>query len=95
MNWDKPAPTVTMCNGAISSQNNVHPGDIKEDGTYSDARVLSVMEIAILCGLPEDYLNKFFNTKYKEGFFRRVLGECFPPTMAKEIVKNIPSIKSS
>ncbi len=23
--WDKPAPTITMCNGAISSQNNVHP----------------------------------------------------------------------
>ena len=24
--WDKPAPTITMANGSISSQNNVHPG---------------------------------------------------------------------
>ena len=34
--WDKPSPTVTMCNGAISSQNNVHPGRLLRDGTYSD-----------------------------------------------------------
>jgi len=95
MHWNKPAPTVTMTNGSVSSQNNVHPGNLKLDGKYSDARVLSIMEVAILCGLPEDYLNKFFNSKYKEGFLRRVLGECFPPTMAKEIVKSIPLIKSS
>ena len=91
MKWDKPAPTVTMTNGSISSQNNVHPGDKRQDGTYSDARVLSVMEVAILCGLPSDYLDRFVNTKYKEAFLRRVLGECFPPTMSKEIFKKINS----
>ena len=91
MSWDAPAPTVTMTNGSISSQNNVHPGDRKQDGTYTDSRVLSVMEAAILCGLPPDYLDRFANTKYKEGFLRKVLGECFPPTMAKEIVNTIKS----
>jgi len=88
IDWDRPSPTVTMCNGAISSQNNVHPGKLLIDGTYSDARVLSVEELAILCGLPPSHLNKFKN-KYSEGFIRKVLGECFPPTMNFEILKQI------
>ena len=86
--WDKPAPTVTMCNGAISSQNNVHPGNKLIDGTYSDARVMSVRELIILCGIPESYLDHL-QGKYSENFIRKVLGECFPPTMCKEIIKNI------
>ena len=89
IDWDKPSPTVTMCNGAVSSQNNVHPGKLLFDGTYSDARVLSVEEISIICGLPKEFLNKFKN-KVSENFLRKVLGECFPPTMAKEILKTIP-----
>ena len=89
MRWDHPAPSVTMCNGAVSSQNNVHPGSKTTNGFYTDARVLSIMELAILCGIPEDYLDKYFNTKYTEGFLRKVLGECFPPTMSREIIKNI------
>ena len=88
IDWDKPSPTVTMCNGAISSQNNVHPGKLLADVTYSDARVMSVEELSILCGMPPQFLNKFKN-KYKEGFIRKVLGECFPPKMCLEVVKNI------
>lgn len=30
MDWDKPAPTITMANGSISSQNNVHPGSLQK-----------------------------------------------------------------
>jgi DNA (cytosine-5)-methyltransferase 1 len=89
IDWDKPAPTVTMCNGAVSSQNNVHPGNKLTDGTYSDARVLSVEELGIICGLPERFLDKFKGNK-SENFIRKVLGECFPPTMAREIIKTIP-----
>ena len=48
MHWDKPAPTITMKNGSISSQNNVHPGRLLPNGTYSDARVLTVAELSIL-----------------------------------------------
>lgn len=50
MEWDKPAPTITMANGSVSSQNNVHPGRKNIDGTYSDARVLTLKEIFILTG---------------------------------------------
>jgi len=91
IDWDKPAPTVTMCNGAVSSQNNVHPGNLKSDGTYSDARVMSVRELMILCGLPENLFDTLAE-KYSENFMRKVLGECFPPKMCLEIIKNIKKI---
>lgn len=88
IDWDKPSPTITMCNGAISSQNNVHPGKKLIDGTYSDARVLSIEEISIICGLPEKFLENF-KDQVSENFLRKVLGECFPPTMCLEILKQL------
>jgi DNA (cytosine-5)-methyltransferase 1 len=87
MNWDEPAPTVTMTNGSVNSQNNVHPGNKLPSGLYSDARVLSVREILILCGLPADWLDD--HQEEKESFIRKVLGECFPPKFSLAIIKNI------
>mgnify|MGYP003642191100 FL=1 len=80
-----------MTNGAINSQNNVHPGSLLEDGTYSDARVLSVKEIVVLCGLPETHYDKY-EGKTAENFLRHVVGECFPPRMCLEICKKIPTL---
>jgi len=85
--WDEPAPTITMANGSISSQNNVHPGNLLPDGTYSDARVLTVREILLLIGLPANWLDSF--TSYKEGFIRKVLGECFPPHFSKALLEEL------
>ena len=70
--WDEPAPTIGMTNGSINSQNNVHPGNKLKDGTYSDARVLSVRELTILCGLPEDHFDKYEN-EIGENFMRLVI----------------------
>jgi DNA (cytosine-5)-methyltransferase 1 len=88
MFWDEPAPTVTMTNGSISSQNNVHP---------SDTRVLSIRELLLVCGLPENCLDKFSNKlpngsysyDYSPNFIRKVIGEIFLPKMSFEIIKNI------
>jgi DNA (cytosine-5)-methyltransferase 1 len=96
--WDKPAPTVTMTNGSISSQNNVHPGRERLDGTYSDARVLSVRELLAICGLPTDLFDQFahiqtdltFKYDYSPNFIRKVLGELFLPKMCLEIIKTLP-----
>jgi len=90
MHWDRPAPTVTMTNGSISSQNNVHP---------VDPRVLSIRELLCVCGLPEDYLDKFahmqsdgsFKYDYSPNFIRKVIGEIFLPKMSFEIIKAIPN----
>lgn len=87
ISWDKPAPTITMCNGGISSQNNVHPGRKLPDGTYSDARVLSLKELMILTGLPDDWKVPEWAS---ENLIRKVIGEGVPPKMIEAIIKNMP-----
>lgn len=90
MDWNRPAPAVTMMNGSINSQNNVHPGRRDQDGLYSDARVLTIKELCAIIGLPLDWVDHLEHTQRRENFLRKVLGECFPPMMAKSIVANIP-----
>ena len=87
ISWDKPAPTITMCNGGISSQNNVHPGRKLADGTYSDARVLSLKELMILTGLPDDWEAPEWAS---ENLIRKVIGEGIPPKLIEAIIKNMP-----
>ena len=85
--WDKPAPTITMANGSVSSQNNVHPGRLNEDGTYSDARVLTLKEIFILTGLPDDWTPPEWAS---ENLIRQVIGEGVPPKLIDQLLSTIP-----
>ena len=87
MAWDKPAPTITMANGSISSQNNVHPGKQNEDGTYSNARVLTLKEIFILSGLPDNWTPPEWA---KENMIREVIGEGVPPKLIDSLLSTIP-----
>lgn len=89
--WDAPSPTITMCNGAISSQNNVHPGRKNIDGTYSDARVLTLLELFLLMGLPPD---PGFPDSIKENQIRHALGEAVPPILLKKIFESCNITKS-
>ncbi|MDR1342257.1 MAG: DNA cytosine methyltransferase [Prevotellaceae bacterium] len=86
INWDEPAPTITIRNDAISSQLNVHPGRKKSDDTYSDARVLTPLELMLLSSLPADW-NIPDNTP--ELLIRKCIGECIPPLLTKKIVEQI------
>lgn len=88
INWNEPAPTITMRNDAISSQLNVHPGRHLGKGIYSDARVLTPLELMILSSLPKDW-NIPENTN--ELLIRKCLGECIPPLLIKKIVAQINS----
>lgn len=81
--WDEPAPTITIRNDAISSQRNVHPGRLLEDGTYSDARVLTPYELMLLNSLPDDW-NIPDDTS--EILIRQVIGESIPPLLIEKIV---------
>lgn len=83
MRWDAPAPTITIRSDCIGSQRNVHPGRLLEDGTYSDARVLTPYELMILTSLPKDW-NIPDDTP--ELLIRQVIGESIPPLMIKKIV---------
>ena len=84
--WDAPAPTITIRNDCISSQRNVHPGRLLPDGTFSDARVLTPLELMILDSLPTNW-NIPDDTP--ELLIRQCIGESIPPKMLFEIVKGI------
>lgn len=86
MRWDKPAPTVTMANGSISSQNNVHPGTLKKDGTYSDARVLTIKELMLISGIPDTWKIPSWAS---DNLIRQVIGEMLPPQLIYHLVKNL------
>jgi DNA (cytosine-5)-methyltransferase 1 len=86
MNWENPAPTITMRNDCIASQRNVHPGNLKEDGTYSDARVLTPLELMILTSLPTNWK---IPKNTPEMLIRQVIGECVPPLLVKKVLEPI------
>lgn len=86
MNWNRPAPTITMANGSISSQNNVHPGRQCADGTYSDARVLTLLELFKLTGLPIDWEPQ---PNASEFLVREVIGEAVPPKLLEAFFEKI------
>lgn len=86
MSWDKPAPTITMANGTISSQNNVHPGNKLKDGTYSDARVLTWLELFKLTGLPDNWAPPEWAT---DKLVREVIGEALMPMLLKNLLLGI------
>lgn len=86
MSWDKPAPTITIRSDAISSNSKVHPGRLKSDNTYSDARVLSILELMLLSSLPENWNIPEWAT---EILIRQIIGESVPPLIMLKILEKI------
>lgn len=84
--WDEPAPTITIRNDCIASQRNVHPGRLLPDGTYSDARVLTPLELMLLDSLPANWK---IPDDTSELLIRQVIGESIPPKMLLAVVKGI------
>ncbi|MCK5510251.1 DNA cytosine methyltransferase [Candidatus Parcubacteria bacterium] len=84
--WNKPAPTITMRNDAISSQLNVHPGRKLKNGTYSDSRVLTPLELMILSSLPQKW---DIPKDTSEILIRKCIGESVPPLLLKKVVAGI------
>ena len=82
MEWDKPAPARTTYSGSISSHNNIHPGYLQEDGTYSDPRVLSLLETFIVSSIDE---NIEFPEGSTETYIRTIIGEAIPPKLLAAI----------
>lgn len=86
MVWDQPCPARTTYCGSMSSHNNVHPGHLLEDGTYSDPRVLTLLETFIVSSIPEDIR---FPKNTTDTFIRTVIGEAIPPHLMEKIVEQI------
>ena len=85
--WDRPCNTITMSNGNITGHRTIHPGRPLSDGTYSDARCLTVLELLRVCGLPDNYP---IPTWAKNDLVREVIGECFAPKLVKRLIEMLP-----
>jgi DNA (cytosine-5)-methyltransferase 1 len=86
MKWNSPCPARATNNGLISGHNNVHPGRQLSDGTWSDPRVLTLLETFIVSSLPENW---DFPKKTKESLIRLLIGEAIPPLLLKKIILEI------
>ena len=86
MHWDLPCAAVTTNSGMISGHNNVHPGRLKPDGTYSDARVLTLLELLIVSSLPQDWN---LPNNYKESLVRTIIGEAIPPMLLYKVLSTL------
>lgn len=87
--WDRPSNTIDSGSGSILGSRTVHPGRIRKDGTYSDCRPMTLLEVFLTNGLPKDYEvpEKF---RERESFVREVMGEIFLPRMLERICLEIP-----
>lgn len=86
MRWDEPAPARTTNNHLMSGHNNVHPGRKQKDGTWSDARVLTLRELLIVSSLPPEW---DIPDDFKEATVRIIIGEAIPPLLCRKIVETI------
>lgn len=86
MVWNQPCPARTTYCGSISSHNNVHPGYLQQDGTYSDPRVLTLLETFIVSSIPEDIQ---FPENASDTFIRTIIGEAIPPHLMERIIESI------
>ena len=86
MDWNMPAPARTTYSGSMSSHNNVHPGRLLPDGTYSDARVLTLLETFIVSSIPTDI---DFPKWASDTFIRTMIGEAVPPLLLKKVIGTI------
>lgn len=84
MLWDAPCPARATNNGLISGHNNVHPGRLQPDGTVSDARALSLLELLIVSSLPADWN---LPANYKDSLVRTLIGEAIPPRLLFRILQ--------
>lgn len=90
LSWDIPCLARTTKSGEISSHSNVHPGQLKSDGTYSDARVLTMLELLIVCSLPLDWNIPEWAS---DRLIRHVIGESVPPLLLKNVLKTLKEQK--
>ena len=82
--WDKPAYTVTRYTSRLGSQENGHPGYAivdspnEEERLWSDARVLSILELMRVTSLPDDWN---IPAGASSNVIREILGEGVPPRL--------------
>lgn len=91
LDWDSVCPTRTMRSADVGGSSNCHPGRLIKDGDesereYSDARVLTILELLIVSSLPTDI---DFPSNVSDTKIRALIGEGVPPRMTEAFMKAI------
>ena len=86
LEWNLPCHARTTNSGNIGSHNNVHPGRKLIDGTYSDARVLSILELMLVSSIPIDWKIPSWAS---DTFIRHIIGESVPPLLMRKVIDPI------
>jgi len=89
LSWEKPCNTITTDNQSLGGLINIHPGRPLSDGTYSDSRPLSLLELVRVTGLPDDFFIPDW-AKNNDRLIREVIGECFAPLHVKALLSTLP-----
>ena len=96
MSWDKPASTLTMSSGVISSDMKGHP---------EQNRVLSLREILLLSTLDHSAWKKTYSFEgvrygrmspdesFSKKLVREVIGESIPPLAMMKLVQHIQKLE--
>lgn len=87
--WNKPCNTILTGSEAISGLINIHPGRPLSDGTYSDCRPLSILELFRVTGLPDNYPVPAWAVN-NDRLIREVIGECFAPLHVARLMTTLP-----
>lgn len=87
--WNKPCNTVLTDSGQLGGMINIHPGRPLSDGTYSDMRPLSILELFRVTGMSDDYPVPEWAVN-KDRLIREVIGECFAPLHVSRLMTTLP-----
>lgn len=87
--WDRPSNTIDSGNGSVTSLRSIHPGRLRKDGTISDARPLSLLEVFLVNSLPQSYEPPAeFEKNY--ALIRKAMGQVFLPRLLERICLEAP-----
>ena len=86
MKWNSPCPARAINNGNMGGHNNVHPGRKLKDGTFSDARALTLRELFIVSSMNPDL---DLPDWCSDTLIRTVIGEAIPPKFCEAIISRI------
>lgn len=86
--WHLPSNTIDSGNGNVDGLRTIHPGRLRADGTYSDARTLSLLEVFLVNGLENYKIPDEFENR--RSFVRYGMGQVFLPRLLERICLEIP-----
>ena len=87
--WEDAFPCVLRGSDGMGGMITCHPGRKLDDGTYSDARAYTILELLRSYDLPDDFPFPAWALD-EDKLLREVLGEAFAPRLVQKILEVMP-----